>query len=264
MRNLIALLARHHRWLLFIGIWALAIAWMSSTYSHHRTALAQWSMRISGSWLDFVGQFKSYDELSDSNDMLVHENALLRSELESLKEQGTNRWEAKTARVLRSPGWNGSPWMVLDRGRTDGVFVGAPILSNGHAAGKIVQVTEHEALVLTLTHPNTEWSVRMGPQGKAARLLPLSGESEIVSVEVAYTETIDVGDVVVTTGFDNVFNADIPVGKVIDVQEGAGDEFQIAIVELGANYLKARHVMWLHNNRRLRMDSLNLQMNQEP
>ena len=115
MRNLIALLARHHRWFLFIGIWALAISWMGSTYSHHRTALAQWSMKISGSWLDLVGRFQSYGELSESNDILAQENAMLRSELEGLKEQGTNHWEANTARVLRSPGWNGFHSMSLKR-----------------------------------------------------------------------------------------------------------------------------------------------------
>lgn len=221
-------------------------------------------MKISGSWLDLVGRFQSYGELSESNDMLAQENAMLRSELEGLKEQGTNDWEANTARVLRSPGWNGSPWMVLDRGRQDGAFEGAPVLSNGHAAGKIIQVTDEEALVLTLTHPNTQWSVRMGRKGKATRLLPMSGEFETVAVEVSYTDTVDLGKIVVTTGFDGVFPADIPIGKVIDVKRSEGDEFQTAIVELGATYLESREVMWLNNDRRLRMDSINVQMNQEP
>ena len=46
--------------------------------------------------------------------------------------------------------------MVLNRGGQDGLAPGAGVLSLGHAAGKIVDTTAHESLVLTLTHPDAQ------------------------------------------------------------------------------------------------------------
>ena len=64
------------------------------------------------------------------------------------------------------------------------------------------------------------------------------------------------GDTVTTTGFDGVFPADVPVGTVEDVLGNEADEFQTVVVQLGANYLGSRHVVWLDNPRNVRLDSL--------
>ena len=49
-----------------------------------------------------------------------------------------------------------------------------------------------------------------------------------------------------TTGFDGVFPADVPVGMVEDVLGNEADEFQTVVVFLGANYPGARHVVGLN------------------
>ena len=111
MRNLFALLARTHRWLLFLALWGVALGWVNTTYSHHRTALAGWSLRASGSWLDAAGNVQEWTHLAESNRLVMLENARLRAELESLKERRTAPWQTGDASVLRSPGsmpgWGG-------------------------------------------------------------------------------------------------------------------------------------------------------------
>ena len=119
MRNLFALLARTHRWLLFLALWGVALGWMNTTYSHHRTALAGWSLRASGSWLNAAPNVQEWTHLAESNRLVMLENARLRAELESLKERRTAPWQTGDASVLRSPGWNGYPWMVLNLGGRD-------------------------------------------------------------------------------------------------------------------------------------------------
>jgi rod shape-determining protein MreC len=193
------------------------------------------------------------------------ENARLRSELESLKARSREPWKASSARVLRTPGWNGSPWMVLGCGGRDGAMPGSGILSLGFAAGKIVDTTAHESLVLSLAHPKAQWSVRMGQRGQAGRLVAREGEVRTALVkDIPWAQLVLPGDTVMTTGFDGVFPPDIPVGVVEDVLGTEADEFQTAVVSLGANYPASRHVIWLNQGRQSRIDSLSNSSNLAP
>lgn len=257
MRNLFALLARTHRWLLFFALWGVALGWMNTTYSHHRTALSGWSMRASGSWLNAAGGLQNWSQLDESNRLVMLENARLRAELESLKERRTVPWRAGHASVLRSPGWGGSPWMILNRGGRDGLTPGAGILSQGFAAGRIVDTTAHESMVLTLAHDEAQWSVRIGREGQSGRLVARPGDVRRAAVlDIPWAQLVLPGDTVMTTGFDGVFPADVPVGLVEDVLGNEADEFQTVVALLGADYPSARHVVWVDHSRNARLDSL--------
>ena len=257
MRNLLALLAQTHRWLLFLALWGVALGWMSTTYSHQRTAMSRWSLRASGSWLETLGQVSDWAQLVESNELVMLENARLRATVERLREPGATPWTSSHARVLRSPSWQGSPWMVLNRGGQDGMVPGAGVLSLGYAAGKIVDTTAHESLVLTLTHPDAQWSVRVGRQGQDVRLLARRGDVRRASVmDVPLAQLVLPGDTVFTTGHDGVFPADILVGAVEDVTRSGADEFQTLTVTLGANFPASRHVLCLESTRNARINDL--------
>ena len=147
--------------------------------------------------------------------------------------------------------------MVLDQGGRDGLEPGAGIVSVGHAAGKVVDTTAHESLVLTLAHPKAQWSVRMGTQGAAGRLVARNGSVQMAEVrDIPRAQLVLPGDTVTTTGFDGVFPPDIPVGLVDDVEGNEADEFQTVVIALGAQYLSSRHVTWLQSARNARIDSL--------
>lgn len=237
--------------------WGIALGWMNTTYSHHRTALSGWSMRMTGSWMNTAGDLRDWTQLEASNARIMLENARLRAELESLKERRSEPWQSGSAGVLRSPGWRGSPWMVLNRGGRDGAAPGAGVLSMGHAAGLIVDTTAHESLVLTLTHPESQWSVRLGRNGQAGRLVSIKGSvGKGLVMDVPRAQLVLPGDTVMTTGFDGVFPADVPVGLVADIVSDDADEFQTVEVSLGADFLRSRHVVWLAQPRNQRLDSL--------
>ena len=142
----------------------------------------------------------------------------------------------------------------LNRGGRDGLTLGAGILSQGFAAGRIVDTTAHESLVLTLTHDEAQWSVRMGRSGQAGRLLAKEGDVRRASVlDIPWSQLVLPGDTVMTTGFDGVFPADVPVGMVEDVLSNEAD------VPNGGGFAGcqlsgARHVVWLEHPRNGRLD----------
>ena len=231
--------------------------WMKTTYGHHRTLMARWSMRFSQSWMSVANQWQDWKTMSESNQLVMIENARLRAEVEGLKANQAGAWDSKPVRVLRSPGWNQTPWMVIDQGGQDGIEPGDAVLSMGHAAGKVVDTTAHESLVLTLTHPNAQWSVRLGRNGESGRLVERPGDvRHALLMDVPRAQLALPGDTVLTTGFDGVFPADAPVGIVEDVLGNGAEEFQTLLIRLGANYLKSRHVMCLHADQIQRINQL--------
>ena len=97
----------------------------------------------------------------------------------------------------------------------------------------------------------------MGRAGQAGRLVAKEGDVRRASVlDIPWSQLVLPGDTVMTTGFDGVFPADVPVGMVEDVVGNETDEFQTVVVSLGANYPSARHVVWLEHPRNGRLDSL--------
>jgi rod shape-determining protein MreC len=219
--------------------------------------MAQWSMWFSGSWMNALGDATDWAQLSETNRLVMEENVALRAAIESIRGGEQACWETNMARVLRSPGWGQSPWMVLDQGGRDGLAPGSGIVSVGHAAGKVVDTTAHESLVLTLVHPKAQWSVRMGTQGAAGRLVARNGSVQMAEVrDIPRAQLVLPGDTVTTTGFDGVFPPDIPVGLVDDVEGNEADEFQTVVIALGAQYLSSRHVTWLQSARNAHIDSL--------
>ena len=222
-------------------------------------------MWTSRSWLNTTGNIQNWIQLTESNRLIMLENSQLRAELESSKESLTNPWKTGYAKVLRSPGWGGSPWMVLNRGGYDGLKPGVGVLSQGFAAGRVVDTTAHESLVLSLIHPEAQWSVRLGRDGQSGRMVAKDGDVRRVKVlDIPWANLVLPGDTIVTTGFDGVFPADIPVGIVEDVIGNEADEFQTVIVLLGANYPSFRHVVWLQHQRNSRIDSLSYAITNSP
>ena len=152
--------------------------------------------------------------------------------------------------------------MVLNRGGTGwGLRQAQALLSMGHAAGtQVVDTTAHESLVLTLTHPEGPMERAVGANHGAswtARVHQRIVWSVGLVMDVPRAQLVLPGDTVMTTGFDGVFPADVPVGLVSDIVEGdEADEFQTVVIALGAQYLSARHVTWLQSARTARIDSL--------
>lgn len=81
MRNLLQLIARHHRLVLFVVLEALALGWYASANGHARGAWIRMSLAANGAWMERVARVKHIGDLASSNDALLRENAELRAAL---------------------------------------------------------------------------------------------------------------------------------------------------------------------------------------
>ncbi len=217
-----------------------------------------------------LGQIHTYKRVKSQNLALNQENSILRTELHRLKkyvpikhkssinkEFDTSTWVSTAAEIVRTSNHTSNNLLIANKGLLDGIVQGSGMLDKGCLAGKVIEVTDHEALVFPVTHKNIEWSVRIGKEGAVGRLVwNGDGIKTALLVDISKSSLVLPGDKVYTTGFQGVFPSDILVGEVIKVAVTEADDFKTVVVKLGVDYSSIRFVEFLTDTRVLKSDSL--------
>jgi rod shape-determining protein MreC len=270
MRNLWLLLLRNHTFLLFVVAEVAALGWVSSSHAYPRGHWIRLGLSISGTWGAWVTQFEEIGRLSDSNELLLAENAALREKLltyewahrrssdpDSVKvktypisdtAQAAHRVQVRPASVLRAT-WNrSSNVFVLDRGSKDGILPESGVIADGCAMGRVVEVAEEFTLVLPLIHTELEWSARVKRRGPVARLV-WDGKNPTLGqlLDVPRSTALAVGDTIWTTGLQDMFPAGIPMARILAFQLPDASEFYDVTVEFAADFKQLRYVEVIHS-----------------
>lgn len=123
--------------------------------------------------------------------------------------------------------------LIVNKGSSDGVTVGMPLVLKNELLGSITQTSSHFAKVLLITSGQTSLSVRDQTTG-ALGVAKGQGNGEILVGNIVLSDTIHVGDTIVTLGSQTLSgNGIMPgliLGKVISVDKEPSSLFQTAEV----------------------------------
>jgi rod shape-determining protein MreC len=125
--------------------------------------------------------------------------------------------------------------ITINRGTRDGIAVGMPVVTKQGLVGRILQVSANAAQVLLVTDQNSYVSARLqttrvegsvaGQPGGTLRLL-----------YVPLDQTIQEGDLVITSGLGGNFPSDIVIGQVTSIRKFEGELNQEAEVRSLINF----------------------------
>ncbi len=214
-----------------------------------------------------VTAFANLSEFFASRDTLQRENTALRAErlkrapdlltLEALKAENEALRKALAARP-RSPQeaifaevvYAGrDPFartVMVDKGTQQGVQLGQPVID---AAGVLGQVTRVHPLLAEVTlvvdkdHPVPVQVVRNGLRG----IVYGSGDGATLELRhMATNADVEVGDVLVTSGIDEVYPHGLPVARVAKVERDTALAFAKVVCEPSAGVHRHRQVLVLN------------------
>jgi rod shape-determining protein MreC len=120
--------------------------------------------------------------------------------------------------------------LVLDRGSNAGLTLGSPVVDDAGVIGQVTRLFPLTAEVTLLTDQSQAIPVqvlRNGLRGVAF------GGVEPGTLELRFMPAnadINNGDVIVTSGLDNLYPAGLAVGKVERVERGAKDQFARVVI----------------------------------
>jgi rod shape-determining protein MreC len=135
--------------------------------------------------------------------------------------------------------------MVIDRGRSDGVYAGQPIMDASGLIGQVTSVSAYTSRVLMLADASHAVPVKINRNG--LRFI-VQGSGRYDSLDVLHVpDTADIreGDLLVTSGLAGRFPEGYPVARVVEVVHDPGEPFAQVRAEPVSQPERSRHFLLL-------------------
>jgi rod shape-determining protein MreC len=133
--------------------------------------------------------------------------------------------------------------VVLNKGTSDGVFVGQPLIDANGLMGQVVEAAPNSARVLLITDATHAIPVQVNRNGVRAIANGVGRLDHLELRHVASTEDIEVGDLLVTSGLGARFPEGYPVATVTEVVADPGQPFARVSAAPSAALTRSRHVL---------------------
>lgn len=171
---------------------------------------------------------------------LESENARLRSLLGSSR---SFRGKRLIAEVLNIDSQRFSNELLLNKGSTNEVFVGQPVVDSEGVMGQIVEVSLTTSRMILLNDQKHAIPIRNDRNGVRAIA---QGDGQLLFLRhLPNTTDIREGDLLLSSGLGEKFPDGYPVAKVISVTKQSSQPYAQIIAEPTANINTANHVLLL-------------------
>ncbi len=115
--------------------------------------------------------------------------------------------------------------VVLDRGSSQGVSLGLPVIDNLGVVGQVTRIFPFTSEVTLLTDKDQTIPVQVLRNGIRSVAYGRGKSGQLDLRFVAPSADIVVGDVLITSGMDGVYPAGLAVAKVVQVESNAAGDF---------------------------------------
>ncbi len=148
------------------------------------------------------------------------------------------------ARVIaRDP----SPWfqtVMIDKGQDDGLRKGSPAMVSEGIVGQVIEVSGNYSRILLITDRNS--AVDSLVQNSRVRgIVKGNNEDNCSFVYTLRKDEISEGEMIVTSGLDQVFPKGLMVGRVLSVTKDQSHLFQDVTIETSVDFEKIEEVLVL-------------------
>lgn len=205
--------------------------WINRTV--HRSQAAIWG------WTEVV---RDYFSLSSRNEDLRAENIRLSEDLRRLAKFEEAKMMADStmtfvgdfsyipAKVVRMGTGNQQNYIILNKGRADGIHPDCGIITNIGAVGIVEAVSEHYSYGLSLMNTNVSVSARIGRYGPVAPLVWDGRHTNKATLkDIPLNLIVSDRDTVWTSGHSEVFPEMVPIGVISNRHTvgGATDNIEV-------------------------------------
>ncbi len=170
-------------------------------------------------------------------------------EIEDLKPDSEqyNNFKITMARGIIDVNYLVNSKLLIDRGSNQGINLGNTVVNKDGVIGQISLVNLNNAQVVLITNP--DYKIYVQNQVTKSKMLASGiGNNNMQVKYINKTDNISVGDILVTTGLDDLYPANIPVVRVTKIfYENNG--FNSAICEPVVNFNKLQYLLVLKNAR---------------
>ncbi|MBM4315626.1 MAG: rod shape-determining protein MreC [Deltaproteobacteria bacterium] len=192
----------------------------------------------------------------DENRRLRRENAVLNGLLNSYREGYLEGMRLQkllgirdgldhrtvAARVIDNDRISLFKTILINKGTTEGLRVGLPVLSDQGVVGRIIETSWHASRVLLLIDENSNVDALI-QRNRVQGILQGAGSAECNLKYISRAENIQTGDVVLSSGLAGVFPKGLLLGFVTGTSGAEGGLFQKIDVAAAVDFGKLEEVL---------------------
>ncbi|SMF54276.1 rod shape-determining protein MreC [Alteromonadaceae bacterium Bs31] len=133
--------------------------------------------------------------------------------------------------------------VIVNKGSSDGVYVGQAMVDASGLMGQVVQVGHGTSQVLLITDTSHALPVQINRNGVRLIAEGIGDLYQLAIRHVSNTADIKEGDLLVSSGLGQRFPVGYPVAEVVEVHFDPGRAFASVIAQPMADMNKSRHVL---------------------
>ena len=269
MKYLFIFIKKQSFFFLFIILEVVSILLLVNHNNYQGSRILNTTNVITGSFNYLFSSVSDYFFLKEDNRQLNFENARLNEQLygriamlDSLVREDTV-YSFIPARVISNTNRGRNNYIMINRGRADGVEREMGLVSPYGIAGIIVEVSRNYATAMSLLHKDSRISARLKSNGQMVNVVWDGRDYRLGLVEDIPTHIVPVpGDTVITSGYSFVFPEGLTIG-IIGEKTISGSNLNRAELIFSTDFNNLYHVYVTKNNASQELDSLRLNTGNE-
>lgn len=246
-------------------VWAVVVLLPETFFAPLRAVLAPVAAPFQGffSWAAFetgdaLHLFSSISDLKRDNEQLERERSSLLHEVAGLKEAreenrllrealklpAVNLPDMLSAEVISRDMNGGSVGFAVNRGTTDGVHSGQPVVVSGNLVGRVAEAYLTSAQVRLLSHPESTVAARVA--GASVQGIVRGDHSLGLVFDMALSGVkLEPGAALVTSGLGDSLPKELLIGHIDEVRPSLDRLFQQATITIPIAFDDIRFVFIL-------------------
>jgi len=178
---------------------------------------------------------------AENNDLQTRNAELEEAEQTATRLQGlldlkdTYNLQSTAAHVISGSTDSWTSTVTIDKGTSSGIAIGMPVTATSGVIGQVIGCSATTSTVRLVSDESSSISA-MIQTSRAQGMLTGSATGQLTLTLISTSQTVEVGDIVVTSGLGGVFPKGLPLGKVTSVENNPGSLYLDIVVEPFAAY----------------------------
>lgn len=232
MNNLLAFLAKHNHWLLFVVLEVMSLALLFQFNSYQGSVWFTSANVVTGKFYEINSSVESFISMGKLNEQLTMRNVYLERQVKHLSEmlergnsdstllrstqvQLLSQYKLIPAKVVSNSINKQDNLITIDKGSLDGIRPDMGVVSGNGIVGIVYLVSPHYSMIIPVLNSHSNISVMIENRGYFGVLHWEGGDSKMAYVDdIPRHARFNGGDNIVTSGYSALFPPGILVGKV--------------------------------------------------
>ncbi|MEN8857802.1 MAG: rod shape-determining protein MreC [Flavobacteriaceae bacterium] len=235
MQQLIYFIRKYRYFLFFLLLEFIALSLVINNHNFHKSKFVNSANNVTGGFYNKVTSVSDYFQLNKENIELINENTILKNKNEKLLKvidsvseikgidttQFHQRYSYINGRIEKNQYSNNYNFLTINLGKSDSISKEMAVVNSKGIVGITENVATNYSRVQSVLNKNSKINAKFKHNNYYGSLEWNGIDYHIVQLlDIPRQAVIKTGDTIITGGNSTIFPAGIPIGKVINIEEG--------------------------------------------